>query len=319
MYLPIKQDVIIKELTLLKSLSFKNLIDKNDVMRILNCSEKTAERRLFKAGLFHVKNDVINLLKDYDKGLTTSELAIKYNCSLVNVNALAKRHNFKRPVDWLNTIKADYNFFDIINTEEKAYILGFIAADGYVGDYELKIALNSKDIEILEKIKICLKSDVKIKTFTQLCTFTGKITNVCSLSFSNLHMISKLRSLGFTRNKTTDFKFPNIPKEFFIHFIRGYFDGDGSMSKSLCKDGYTRYCASIAGTKSFLNEVKSLIEADCSIKFNTKLYKRFNTENCCYALTLSGKQNVNTFLDLLYKDSSIFLDRKYNKYLSFKL
>lgn len=318
MYISHKQDSIEKDMALINSMAYKHCIDKLDVMRVLNCSEKTAERRLKKIGLIHTQNHIIDLLKDYDIGLTSQELALKYNCSEVNVNAIAKRHNFSRPINWLNTIQANYNFFDNIDTENKAYILGFIAADGYIGDNEIKIGLNLIDIEILEKIKICLESDTKIKIYNRLCTLNNKVSQVCLLSFANQHMINSLRNLGFTKNKTNDFTFPNIPKELYLHFLRGYFDGDGSMSMYRPNDGYIRYSASICGTESFLYSIKEYLQNEYSIKFNTNLYKRFNTENCCYSLCLTGKNNVITFLNLLYVNSSIYLNRKYNKYLTFK-
>jgi hypothetical protein len=318
MYIPHKQDSVEKDIALINSMAYKNCIDKNDIMRVLNCSEKTAERRLKKIGLIHTKNHIINLLKDYENGLTAQDLALKYNCSEVNVNAIAKRHNFSRPIDWLNTVKANYYYFDKIDNECKAYILGFIAADGYVGNNEIKIGLSFVDFEILEKIKICLESNAEIKTYTQICTLNNKVSKFCSLSFANHYMINSLRSLGFTKNKTNDFAFPNIPKELYLHFLRGYFDGDGSMSMYRPNDGYIRYSASICGTESFLNSVKEYFKNEYSIKFNTNLYKRFETENCCYSLCLTGKNNVITFLNLLYKNSSIHLDRKYSKYLSFK-
>lgn len=318
MYIPHKQDSIAQDMLLIQSMAYKNCIDKSDVMRVLNCSEKTAERRLKKSGLIHTQNCIIDLLKDFDLGLTSQELALKYNCSEVNVNAIARRHNFSRPINWFNTIKANYYFFDNIDTEEKAYILGFIAADGYVGDNTMRIGLNSIDIEILEKIKVCLESDAKIKVYNQLCTLNNKVSEICLLAFTNSHMINSLRNLGLTKNKTIDFKFPEIPKDLYLHFIRGYFDGDGSMSMYTPNDMYTRYSISICGTESFLLSIQEYLKAEYLIKFNSKLYKRFNTENCCYSLNATGKNNVIAFLDLLYKNSTIHLERKYSKYLNFK-
>lgn len=123
MYIPHKQNIINKEFELIKSIAYKTFVDKYEVMTLLNCSEKTVERRLKKLGYTHTLNNIIQMLKDFESDITTKQLAIKYNCSEVNINATARRHNILRNVGFSNKIKSDFQFFDNIDTEEKAYIL----------------------------------------------------------------------------------------------------------------------------------------------------------------------------------------------------
>lgn len=123
MYIPHKQEAINKELEIIKSIAYKTFVDKYEVMKLLNCSEKTVERRLKRLGFTHTLNKIIHMLKDFESGITTKELAIKYNCSEVNINAIAKRHNILRSVGFSNKIKSNFQFFDNIDTEEKAYVL----------------------------------------------------------------------------------------------------------------------------------------------------------------------------------------------------
>lgn len=193
---------------------------------------------------------------------------------------------------------------------------GFFAADGCITDYEMRFGISSKDINILNKIKTVMDSESEIKSYKNYGSFINS-SDVSVFSISNQYLVKTLRDLGFDNNKTVSCTFPNISEDFYLPFIRGYFDGDGSLTKYVANDGYERYSCSICGTESFLLFVKNYLEQKYNCKFNSKLTKRFDTENCCYALTMSGKKNSIHFLNLLYKDSNIFLDRKYNKYLSF--
>ena len=88
--------------------------------------------------------------------------------------------------------------------------------------------------------------------------------------------------------------------------------GDGSFTR----DKNNKYTFSLEGTELFLNFIKEYLSLTYNVKFNTKLYKRYDTENCCYTLKASGKNNVIKILDLLYKNSNLYLERKYNKYLN---
>lgn len=180
----------------------------------------------------------------------------------------------------------------------------------------MKIALASIDQDILLKIKSAMNSDVPIKHRINKCSFTNKDSSISIFSISSQYLVQSIRNLGFDSNKTISCTFPNIPKELYIHFIRGFFDGDGSMSKYITENSI-KFSISMCGTESFLLFIKNYLESNYDFKFNTKLYKRFDTENCCYSLKMSGKNNCIRFLSLLYDQSSIFLDRKYNKYLSF--
>ena len=315
MYIPQKQNSILFELELIKSLVvFKNLIDKQKVQEILKCSSKTAERRINTLSLVHMNSNLIELLIEYENGIDTKTLADKYLCSSTNINALARRHNIKRPIGFTNKLKSDFTFFDIIDSEEKAYILGFFAADGHISKYEFKIALASKDIDILEKIKTSMKSDVEIKTRNRKTSFVS--SEISELNISSTYLVNSLEKLGFTRNKTVECTFPPIPDDMYLHFIRGYLDGDGSFTRYITK-GYEKFCLSICGTETFLLKLKEILELKYNCNFNSKISKRFDTKNCCYELKMSGKQNVIHLLSILYDNSSIYLDRKYNKYLDF--
>jgi hypothetical protein len=295
--------------------SFLGMIDKKVIQLEFNISEKTSERILNRNNIIHVSVNNIEKIKMFIDGISTSEIARRFNVSEVSVNALAKRHGIMRPIGFLNDISFDYFFFDNIDTEFKAYTLGFIYADGCVSEKEVKIAIKYSDIDILNKIKLCMNGEFNIRKSINSNSYGNSEIGI--LYFSNKHTIQSLRNIGIKKNKTLDCDFPNIENHLIKHFIRGYMDGDGSFGKYLGVDGYERYSFSFVGTMSFLGILISKIKEN-GFKISEKQNKRFDTPNCCYNVYGSGKSNVLAFLDWIYLDSNIYLDRKYHKYLSIK-
>ena len=95
------------------------------------------------------------------------------------------------------------------------------------------------------------------------------------------------------------------------HFIRGYFDGDGCIG--LSKRGWKSTSVSIVGNEEFLNGMKSIIQKELNINMN--LYKEKNRR--IHSLQKSGIFNVYAILNYLYKDATIYLQRKYDRYIDF--
>ena len=111
---------------------------------------------------------------------------------------------------------------------EMAYVLGFFAADGYMtlncrGGHFWNIQITDRDI--LEGIKKAIKSEHKISTRTR----KGNEQIIYRLQIGSKEMCNDLLKLGFTPNKTKSLSVPHVPKKYFAHFVRGYFDGDGNV------------------------------------------------------------------------------------------
>ena len=299
----------------IKNNSYNDYIDKHIICKLFHVSEKTAERRIKDLGLKHMLSKNIQMMKDICDNIPSINIAQKYECSLVNVNAFARRHNLVGRYNYSHKNYKDPEYFSLIDTEEKAYILGFIAADGHVSDKEIIITLSKKDVDILEKIRSSIGINKDIKFYIGNSFNQDKKSEFARFSFGTKEMISNLRDLGFVRDKTLNFKMPPIDNSLLRHFIRGYVDGDGYFGKYLHNDGYYRSSMGICGTKEFLLD---LMEVFNSMGFSVfkKLNKRFDTENCCYTLMISGNDNVLNVLNYLYSDSKIFLDRKYKNFLS---
>lgn len=205
-----------------------------------------------------------------------------------------------------NKLKFDNHIFDNIDTEEKAYWLGFIFADGYVSDtnnFELSLALC--DIEHLEKFNSFIKHTLSVKNDTFRCR----------LSLMDTHFVDTLKAYNCIPRKSNILKFPNINifqnKDLIKHFIRGYFDGDGCLS--YCDNLHTQPHVSILGTEDFLTELKNYLP----LKFDYKLgYNNKKKSLITRALAVCGKNGFE-LSEYLYKDAAIYLERKYNKYLEY--
>lgn len=200
-------------------------------------------------------------------------------------------------------------------TEESMYWIGFLYADGYVhnknGRYLITIDLSTKDRKHLEKFKSFLSAGVSIRDNIRKKATKEYYTS--NITISSKRLFDRLTELGFTNNKTYNAKVHDS----LIHepaFWRGVFDGDGWISKS-CTRKYNYYWVGLCGTfntiQSYIEFIKTKIDTDVE----NPRYKKGTKNNYETAFVNEVAKRV---LELLYKDATVYLDRKYQKYLEFK-
>lgn len=201
-------------------------------------------------------------------------------------------------------------FFETIDSEEKAYWLGFIAADGCVYRRTLSINLNIKDKAHLEKLIAILNSETQIKEIPG--TGYGEGTMIAHLEINSKKLVDDLAKYGIVPRKSLILKPPQIESSLERHWIRGYFDGDGSIIPEL-KNGNAQL--SFCGTK----EVIRWIEYKLTNENSHSLYSRWKdaTKNS-YQFSLGGKDSILRYISYIYDNSTIYLDRKYKKVLELK-
>ena len=149
----------------------------------------------------------------------------------------------------------NHRYFKTIDSRNKAYIVGFLCADGciYSTCNKVSCGLNIKDIEVLRFIKKELESDHKISKYKTFDKRTRKYYYGCKLSFSSKFIQSDLCRLGVTSNKSNFLEFPKIKEKFKFDFLRGYLDGDGYISRKRC-------CISVISTEELLSDIKKLCQ-----------------------------------------------------------
>jgi len=156
-----------------------------------------------------------------------------------------------------------------------AYVLGFIAADGSLiknkrGAYFIDI--QSIDKEIIYKIRDVFKSDIKIGEYQPKYENPNKRYR---LQIGSKEIFKDLLRLGITPQKSKTIKLPNIPDKYFSHFLRGYFDGDGSVNictykrKDRKKPATVINCGFVSGSKDILEKIKNKLAKINIIKGGT--------------------------------------------------
>lgn len=199
--------------------------------------------------------------------------------------------------------------FDVIDNEAKAYTLGFIASDGCV--YETKdkgkqnivrISIHQCDEEIL--------TDIKEKVFkTEKPIIYHK--NTATLEISSNRIYESLIALDIKPRKTYGNSFVRLSDDLMRHFIRGYFDGDGSISNKLINKSLTSDInISISGYKKNMSKIVDYLAENNIIATFNEDRRRYNGDDVFGALTLPNKISKYAFLKYIYSDSFIGLKRK---------
>lgn len=255
------------------------------------------------------KQEIIN---KYISGLSCYAIAKECKCTAQSIYSILKKSNIKLRTLSQAATKYLHNqtFFDEIDTEEKAYFLGLLYADGNIFNNVLSITLQDKDKEILKKLKEFLQ-------YTGPITIIKKLenrSNQVKLAITSPALVKALYKHGLYPNKGISLQFPmSIPKEHYVHFIRGYFDGDGCVYANH-KSG--DYLFSMIGPQEFLYSVQDILISNLAIS-RTKLY---NPKNCkvtqLHTLTYQGRKNLRKIYSYLYDNSTIFLERKYSKFIT---
>ena len=296
----------LEDIELIKKLTNENYTNIK-IAEIFNCSESKIIKEKKKHNI--VKEIHINIqdIIEYYKNSSIKKTAKFFQISQEKIKKILLENNVKLK-DNKSSKKYVYNedYFKKIDTEDKAYWLGFICADGYINVKNKRLILELKysDRSHIEKFKKCINSNNPIFDYEQNLGKSSRIVITGGI-FDTLY------DYGFTSNKSYELKIPYdiIPSDFIRHFIRGYFDGDGSIYFDKNKN---KYRISFVSLENVLNEFKSILKID------NKLIKD-KRSSVAYYLLISKEDEVNRILDYLYLNSNIYLDRKYDLYKNVKV
>lgn len=207
------------------------------------------------------------------------------------------------------TYKINNNRFKRIETEEEAYWLGFLMADGYIDEVRglISLCLQEKDKEHIIKFINFIGSDHK-----GYYKNSGEHTQY-RVDINSREIVDNLVALGCCQAKTFKLRFPSyrkVPKKLQRHFIRGYFDADGCAS--LHKKILTFSIVSAA--EPFISKLQDTLVKELNIN-RTKISIR-QKEGCqpLYTLQNSARKDINKIYNYLYNESTIYLKRKKDKF-----
>ncbi len=263
------------------------------------------------------QNKAIQLFKEGKSSKEISEiLNISKTALIRNLDKLG--YNFDRSKS-MQKYNINRNYFSNIDSYEKAYWLGLIYADGSnkVSKNVFVLGLKQEDSYILELLKNDVKSNVPIKIAKDK---RGNREDFHRLEIYNKQFCLDLLKQGVFENKTSILKSPILDEDLIYSFIRGYFDGDGSICTVIDKNNNKYYKDSITftGTKKIVdyisNYLKNTIDVNCSI------YERHpERNNNNYTITISGRLQVIKLCEKMYENNNNhYLIRKYKKFLKIK-
>lgn len=276
----------------ISSTTVYDMLERNDIKRRTNSD---IFRKLSQAQ----EEEIITL---YQQGLPASKIASRYSIEDQTVYNILERNDVKRRStnEAAITYARNEHAFDVIDTEEAAYWLGFIAADGNVSNGRLRIGLSTKDADHIRKFSKWLAPDMPI--YTGINNLGRPVT---TFDMGSKYLVEELGKYGIVPRKTYVMKhLPSIPHAFMRHFLRGYIDADGYFS-IVAKTG-ARF-----GVVSFNREIVEEIQ-DWFIKELGVSRTSLLPSGSVWHYRQYGNIQVRKIVSYLYSDASVYLDRKYH-------
>lgn len=260
------------------------------------------------------KQESIEIINLYKTGKYNAvEIGNMFNITNSGVLKLVKRHGYYLSVNQ-SELQRKYsineNYFNKIDNEYKAYYLGLLYADGYNSESKrsLRLTLQEEDKDILDKfnLDICNNRPLKFRKKEK-----SSHKNYWILDIYNKQISKDLARLGCIQAKSLKISFPDtniVPSRLIHHFIRGMIDGDGSIAI------YNNISSvKLTTTKMFCDGLSKVL---AKLKINFTIREASNKNGINYVLSIKGGLKANIkFLNWIYKDATVYLHRKYNKYL----
>ena len=268
-----------------------------NIARACGCSVDTVRRTLQKAGFLESKlsqklqNIYEKVIQDFNNGLYCRDIASKYQVDEHSIYKILDKAGIKRQTGYHSNCQEDY--FEKIDNPNKAYLLGFITADGAIVNDILSIEVHKDDKDVLDFAKSQINPQATL-TPTRDCY---KVT------FGAKKLGKDLAKYGIVQNKSKILKtVPEdlIPSEFLPYYFRGLIDGDGCVHK----DGRLSI---YSGSKDFIENVQHILIRDVGVT-PLKIY-----QGTTYFISWSSKKDKQLLFDYLYKnlDATFYYQRKY--------
>lgn len=298
----------------------KNDLTVNDISKKYKISRQTIRKIVLRNGLSLKsvidKNIKLKIINGYKNGKTNKELSTKFNLHRATIQRILKTNNIPlRPKEQSSRKKILHINFEQIDTNDKAYILGLIFADGNLSKNNIEISLKKDDKQILEDISKVIYDNIYLKKRSGKIWFNKKQNKKYKSSAQYRFLITckktsiDLRNHGLIENKSLKIVMPKLEIQFISHFIRGYFDGDGCLFVSKKYKGTNR--VTIVSNYIFCEQLSSIINS--ILQINSTVQNKTVNVGC---VSISGNNQVQTFLNWIYTDANLKLNRKYEKFIT---
>ncbi len=280
--------------------------------------------RKYKKRSFLTESEKINILELYASGIGTYRMGKMLNRDRSTILKFLQKNVTIRHEKYRKYKFKNENYFDVIDTEDKAYFLGLLWADGcnFRKDkkgkqaYQTSISLQESDEDIIRLFakKIYQNDDIVRYVDKNKNNHYDDLVrqNQYCLRIPSRHISDTLLNYGMEPRKSFTLELPkniDFDENLWRAFIRGYYDGDGGISFNIHSKNYSvRMLSSVAFSEDIHEKIKDYTD----INFNKELKKCYSQP--MMSIGLHGNWKCREFLDWLYKDATIYLQRKYDKY-----
>lgn len=244
------------------------------------------------------------IIQKYQEGLSMEEIRkMTHYKSALSIGNILRKHGIKsRGKGGVGDKDLRHDYFENIDTEAKAYLLGFIYADGSLvirpqSQPCIRIEINKRDIEVLE----LFKNEIKTKN-----NITESAKDCCRIAIHSKKMFDDLGKYHIIPNKSfINIDFPILEEPYMRHFIRGVFDGNGWV-----------YPRENNITFGICGQVKAMttFKEYFSKKLNLNDVKLSIYEGKHPFILYSAKKDTDAIFEYLYKDANYYFKRKFDKF-----
>lgn len=284
----------------------------NEIAKIFVCSVGTVynalkrEKQCTRNGYHGIKKDLVNdVIKLYKNNESVFSICNKLGLYQDKVKRILHENNIKT-ISSAKRNNPNFNedYFENIDSEDKAYWLGWLITDGCINDTSISITLKECDTYILEQFQSDLGLMNKIKQFNK---------KYSRLMFWSKKMIEDLAKYGIVPNKTFTIDLPKIREDLIPSLLRGCVDGDGSITYLTYSNRLTTelmFCGNRTSVESFNKLACQLIGIE---------EKNIVPNNSIFRVRWSSRKEIVDICNKLYENSEKHkLIRKYEKYIKIK-
>lgn len=239
-------------------------------------------------------------------------IADKYVVTVPSLNWQIKKRKPEKSIFRYRQFKLNENYFEEITTEGQAYLLGLTASDGFISTCTgqskpglFGFNLEHSDASMIEFIQRELETDKPFVLINQENDY-GQCT-IARLHIYSVKICADIMKYGITERKTGHETMPvALPRHLMSHFIRGYFDGDGTvfLSRGYANIGFT-------SNELFLDQLQEFLTEEIGLT-SKSIYKESGTSNA-HRLYYAAMDDVNKLYNYMYGDAQAFLARKRDK------
>jgi len=246
------------------------------------------------------EQDIADLIEMYlDEDIPREQIIARFDCSWKIICHKASALRLRRPHPNTRQVKRDY--FKVIDMNEKAYWLGFLAADGAIfsngRQYSVTLDLQPRDLHWLTRYRDTIAPGAKI---------TRHGDRSYSVCIGSQELVQDLVNLGIGPRKSNTLEWPRIPEPFVIPFLLGYFDGDGSFSPRASRRDYQWL---LLGTLDFLTRARDYIQRYAGVELKGPVRAHKHTSPHLYRISANGPRAFA--IDRALNASGLGLPRKH--------